>query len=96
MSRVAVPGNVVLASHPWLKCPRSHGGRNGSGVVEVWPLGVMLIVYALRPLLAMLIALWGSRPEERPEILRALAELFRRRGGGEPRLPPPDDPDRHP
>lgn len=34
---------------------------------------------AITILVGLLIALHGSQPSERPEIIRALAELFRRR-----------------
>jgi hypothetical protein len=62
-------------------------------MTESWLWAVTLIVCALTLLAAMAIALRGSDPKDRPEILRALAELLRRGGGSGPRLPPPDGPD---
>jgi hypothetical protein len=64
-------------------------------MTESWLWAVTLIVCALTLLAAMAIALRGSDPKDRPEILRALAELFRRGGRG-PRRPPLDHPDDRP
>jgi hypothetical protein len=68
-------------SHPWL---------------GVLPVAVAAAMYALVRLLALLIALRGTEPADRPEILRALGELFGRGGGEGPRLRPPDGPDQRP